>query len=145
MYAVHIVKLYHHGRDDFRCFLEDLTTWVDKSRYIAHYTNQILISWQQNRFQRLNVIFSRQQRIIGNGGVFHRPNWLILLGRIFLHIRSTSTKQTKRKLYFWNNFNQVIGAPQAYKLAVWFICLTAYQLRKGYLMPNFDSFLNVWL
>ena len=30
-------------------------------------------------------------------------------------------------------------------LKVWFICLTAYQLLMGYLMPKFDSFLNVWL
>ena len=27
---------------------------------------------------------------------------------------------------------------------VWFICLTAYQLLKGYLMPQFDSFVNIW-
>ena len=40
---------------------------------------------------------------------------------------------------------EIVGERERKKYFVWFTCLMAYQLYKGYLMPKFDSLQNVWL
>ena len=85
--------------------------------------------------------------------------WLIFCTELSALSRSYKNGSENNAFYFvmltynvrgryWGKASRVWTSPSITRdfiALVWFICFTVYKNRMGYLIPKFNSFVNVWL